>query len=264
MDDYITVRQIFRTQIEVIHSFAMEKAGESYDIYNKREMEAISMRITTQMLNESARRAGLPINNTSLLNYIKNDGTGNTLLDALNKKKETVATTAQKSNYEKIDKEADQLTQSAQALLQNDENGLFEQAKASGDNQNVYDSIENLFDSYNSTLKVLRNTSNTMNDFYRQMLLEAPEGAKDSLAGVGITFVKDGTVTVDMKKVKATDFATLESLFGKESDFVNKVEFLATRISDNAEANVESLSSTYNAGGNLYSAMNSSKYDFLG
>ena len=67
-----------------------------------------------------------------------------------------------------------------------------------------------------------------------------------------------------MEKVKATDFATLESLFGKESDFVNKVEFLSTRISDNAEANVESLSSTYNAGGNLYSAMNSSKYDFWG
>ena len=45
------------------------------------------MRITTQMLNESARKAGLPINNTSLLNFIKNDGTGNTLLDALNKKR---------------------------------------------------------------------------------------------------------------------------------------------------------------------------------
>lgn len=133
MDDYLIVRRIFHTQIEVIHSLAMEKVGESYDTYNKREMEAISMRITTQMLNESARKAGLPINNTSLLNYIKNDGTGNTLLDALNKKKKTAATTAQKSNYEKIDKEADQLTQSAQALLQNDENSLFEQAKASGD-----------------------------------------------------------------------------------------------------------------------------------
>ena len=85
MDDYLIVWRIFHTQIEVIHSFAMEKERESYDTYNKREMEAISMRITTQMLNESARKAGLPINNTSLLNYIKNDGTGNTWLDALNR-----------------------------------------------------------------------------------------------------------------------------------------------------------------------------------
>lgn len=222
------------------------------------------MRITTQMLNESARKAGLPINNTSLLNYIKNDGTGNTLLDALNKKKETAATAAQKSDYEKLDKEADQLTQAAEVLLKDGENSLFEQAKTSGDNQKVYDSIEKLFGSYNSTLKELRNTSNTMNDFYRQMLLEAPDEVKESLSGVGITFAKDGTARVDMEKVKAVDLETLQGLFGKESDFVQKIEFLSTRISDNAEANVESLGNAYNAGGNLYSAMSSSKYDFLG
>lgn len=57
---------------------------------------------------------------------------------------------------------------------------------------------------------------------------------------------------------------TLQGLFGKESDFVQKIEFLSTRISDNAEANVESLGNAYNAGGNLYSAMSSSKYDFWG
>ena len=30
-----------------------------------------------------------------------------------------------------------------------------------------------------------------MNDFYRQMLLEAPAETKESLAGIGITFAKD-------------------------------------------------------------------------
>ena len=42
MDDYLIVRRIFHTQIEVIHSFAMEKAGESNDTYNKREMEVMA------------------------------------------------------------------------------------------------------------------------------------------------------------------------------------------------------------------------------
>ena len=168
------------------------------------------MRITTQMLNESARQAGLPINRSTLLDYIKSDGATNPLLEAMNRNKENVANTAKKSNYEKLDKEADQLTQSAQALLQDGENSLFEQAKASGDNQKVYDSIENLFENYNSILKALRTTSNTMNDFYRQMLLEAPAETKEGLAGVGITFAKDGTATVDMAKVKAADFTTLE------------------------------------------------------
>ena len=222
------------------------------------------MRITTQMLNESARQAGLPINRSTLLDYIKSDGATNPLLEAMNRNKENVANTAKKSNYEKLDKEADQLTQSAQALLQNGENSLFEQAKESGDNQKVYDSIENLFENYNSTLKALRTTSNTMNDFYRQMLLEAPAETKESLAGVGITFAKDGTATVDMEKVKAADVATLEKMFGKESDFVKKVELLSTRISDYVEANVKSLGNAYNSNGDLYSTTGSSKYDYLG
>ena len=31
------------------------------------------MRVTTQMLNETARKARLPINNSTLLDYINND-----------------------------------------------------------------------------------------------------------------------------------------------------------------------------------------------
>lgn len=222
------------------------------------------MRITTQMVNESARKSGLPINNTSLLNYIKTDGTGNTLLDALNKSKEASANSEQKNSYEKIDKEADQFTQAAEMLLQDGENSLFEQAKLSGDNQKVYNGIESLFEKYNSTLNVLRNTSNTMNDFYRQMMLEASAETKESLSSVGVSFAKDGSAKVDMEKIKSTDFETLEGLFGKDSDFVNKIAFLATKVSDNAEANIKSLNSAYNASGNLYAAIGNSKFDFWG
>ena len=222
------------------------------------------MRITTQMVNESARKSGLPINNTSLLNYIKTDGTGNTLLDALNKSKETSQNSAQKNSYEKLDKEADQLTQVAESLLQEGADSLFEQAKVSGNNQKVYNGIEGLFEKCNSTLKALKNTSNTMNDFYRQMMLETSVEAKDNFADIGIAFSKDGTAAVDMEKVKNADITTLESLFGTESDFVNKIEFLSTRISNNAEANIESLSSAYNGKGSLYAAMSNSKFDFWG
>lgn len=222
------------------------------------------MRITTQMLNESARRAGLPINRPSLLDYINKTGTGNTLLEALNRNKKTAANSVQTNNYEKLENHADQLTQSAQALLQDGENSLFEQAKASGDNRKVYDSIENLFENYNSTLKALRATSNTMNDFYRQMLSEALAEKKEALAGVGITFAKDGAAVVDREKLKAADSETLEALFGRDSDLVNKAGFLSERISDYAKANLESLSSAYNAGGSLYTAMGSTKLDFWG
>ena len=44
------------------------------------------MRVTTQMLNESARKAGLPLHDTSLLNYINKENGGNGLLDAISNK----------------------------------------------------------------------------------------------------------------------------------------------------------------------------------
>ena len=94
----------------------------------------MDMRITTQMLNESARKASLPINNTSLLNYIKNDGIGK----------------------------------------------------------------------------------------------------KERLSGVGVTFAKDGTAEVNIEKLKTSDLEILVGLFGKDSNFVSKIQFLSARISDNA------------------------------
>lgn len=222
------------------------------------------MRITTQMLNESARKSGLPINNTSLLNYINGDETNNSLLEALNKNKKATANTESRMNYEKLEQAADKLTQSTQIMLQEDESNLFKQAEESGDNQKVYDSIESLFENYNSIMTALKNASGTMNDFYRQMLTEAAEEEKDSLESIGITFEKDGTASVDMEKVKAVDLETLENIFGSKSDFMSKINFISTRISDNAEANIESLSSTYSSAGNLYTTSMSSKYDFWG
>ena len=165
---------------------------------------------------------------------------------------------------EKLNKEADQLTQVAESLLQDGADSLFEQAKVSGDNQKIYNGIEGLFEKYNSTLKALRSASNTMTDFYRQTMMETAIESKESLSSVGITFAKDGTASVDIEKMKVTDLTTLENLFGSKSEFVNKIGFLSDRISNNAEANIESLSSAYNAGGNLYSLLNSSKYDFWG
>lgn len=225
------------------------------------------MRITTQMVNESARKAGLPVNNTSLLNYINSDENNSSLLQALNKNKNTstaAVDTVSKKNYETLGKEAEKLTDVTAVFLQENDDNLFMQAKESGDNQKIYDSIESLFENYNSTLKALKNTSGTLNDFYRQMLAETPEEAKDSLESIGITFAKDGTASVDMDKVKEADLETLENLFGSKSDFVSKMNYISTRVSNNAQANVESLSSAYSSNGSLYSGSSSSKYDFWG
>lgn len=223
-----------------------------------------AMRITAQMLNAQAMKAGMPIKHSTLLDYVKKDKMNSPLYEALNNNKRATVNSVKKGSYEKLDKVADKLNKSAKVLQGNDEKDIFEQAKISGDGSKVYESIEMFVDDYNDMITALKTSPNTINEFYRQMLSETSDEIKGSLKNIGVTFNDDGTADVDIAKIKKTDLETLEGLFGKESDFVSKVDFISGRISDNAEANIKSLSSTYNSGGNTYEASGKNRYDFFG
>ena len=218
------------------------------------------MRITTQMLNRSARKAGLPINNTSLLNYI-NGNSSNTMLNALNKNSTTDAAT--KSKYEKLEKTADQLSEAASAFTATGKDSLFSKARESGDNQDIYNTVENFVGKYNSTISALKNTSSTSNDYYSQTLKSAASDNKEALESIGITIAKDGSLSVDKDKLKEADIDTLEKVLGNTKGFTQKAAYVAGRVSDNAQTNQSSLSSQYSSKGSLYSAL-ASKYNLYG
>ena len=157
------------------------------------------IRVTTQMLNESARRAGLPVNNTSLLNYI-NGNSGNTLLNALNKSSTTDPAT--KTKYAKLEKTADQLSEAANVFTASGEDSLFSKARENGDNHCIYSAVEDFVGKYNSTISALKNTPSTLNDYYSQMLKSAASDNKNALESIGITVAKDGSLSVDKDKLK--------------------------------------------------------------
>ena len=218
------------------------------------------MRITTQMLNESARKAGLPINGTSLLNYI-NGNSNNTLLNALNKNSTTDAAT--KTKYEKLEKTADQLSEAASAFTATGKDSLFSKARESGDNQDIYNAVENFVGKYNSTISALKNTSSTLNDYYSQMLKSAASDNKEALESIGITIAKDGSLSVDKDKLKEADIDTLEKVLGNTTGITKKVAYVSGRVSDNAQTNQSSLSNQYSSTGSLYSTL-ASKYNLYG
>ena len=218
------------------------------------------MRITTQMLNESARKAGLPINGTSLLNYI-NGNSNNTLLNALDKSSATDA--AAKTKYKKLEKAADQLSEAASVFMATGEDSLFSKARESGDSQDIYSAVEDFVGKYNSTLSALKNTSSTLNDYYSQMLKSAASDNKEALESIGITIAKDDSLSVDKDKLKEADIDTLEKVLGNTKGFTQKAAYVADRVSDNAHTNQSSLSSQYSSTGSLYSAL-ASKYNLYG
>ncbi len=213
------------------------------------------MRITTQMLNASMRKAGLPINNVSLLNYVNGSSQGS-LLNALNKK----GIKLQDKGFEKLKGQAEKLQQAAEKMASEKS---FQEARTSGDLQPIISNVQEMVKNYNNTIKSMKNSSSPLNQYYRQMLKEAAADDKDKLKEIGITRGEDGTLKLDEEKLKASDVDKLEEILGAKGTFSSKVSFLADKIADNARANASSASSQYNALGNNYFA-SASRYNFWG
>lgn len=231
------------------------------------------MRVTTQMLNRSAQKAGLPTNRTSLLNYINGNNSNVSLANALSRSNRAADAT-KRSDYEKLEKSADQAAAATDKLL-----------SAGSENTTATD-LQSFVDKYNEMLKSLGKSSDTLNLFYAQTAKDTVKEYKEELAEIGITVAKDGTLSFDRagfdrfhaeQAAKAaenvsgdgtgTDAAaetgnTLNALFAKEGGFFSKVNYLASRVSDYADANAESYSDYYNATGSRASAYSNGRYNF--
>ncbi|MDE5803614.1 MAG: hypothetical protein K2I22_11920 [Lachnospiraceae bacterium] len=222
------------------------------------------MRVTTKMLNDSAQKAGLPVNGNSLLNYVNGNSSEKNLLSTLNKNKGKSVSAAQKSSYEKVENASGKLSKSAADLVSNAEDSVFAKADMEEGKEALYDKIADFLNGYNDTLKTLRAVAGTMENFYCKSLQDEAEKNSEALKAIGITLSKDGTMSLDKNKLKQADPAEIEKVLGKSGNFVSRVAFLAGKISDNAEANVKSVSNQYTAAGSLSQTAAASKYSFWG
>lgn len=220
------------------------------------------MRITTQMLDNSFRKAGLPVRRKSLMDYINNDNSSDTLFGIISQNVST-KNLLNRKNYEKLEQAADDLAQTTEIFTAEDRESVFEKIKNGGDEQELYASVEKLVESYNNTADALQSAEGTMNRYYRQMLQSAAADNKESLSSIGISITKEGKLELDKEKLQAADIEEIEQALGESGSFVKRTAFLAEKISDNAEANMESISSQYDAEGYSFSEL-LSKYDVRG
>lgn len=221
------------------------------------------MRITTRMLDESAIKAGIPINRNSLLSYVNSGSMENILLSARNSKKSNTANKEKKNGYEKLDTAADQLLKKTELFTAKGKDSIFEKAKESDDTKEIGTNVEDLVEAYNETIQVLQSSSDFLGKYYGKMLQQVASEQKDELSKIGITIEKNGTLKVDKDKIKEVDIDSLEKMFGASGTFSTKVGFLAEKISDHAEANVKAVSSQYNANGDIATDF-ISRYNFFG
>lgn len=220
------------------------------------------MRITTLMLDRSMAKTGLPIQRSSLLDYLNNNASDNTLLASLSKVG-NAGSSLSKKNYEKLKDAADTLGEQTGALTAEGRDAIFEQLKNGGDREELDGTVEKLISSYNSTMDSLLSTNNTLNLYYYQMMSDTALESKEELASIGINVGKDGKLSIDKEKFDAADVESIEKVLGASGGFIQKADFLAERVSSNAKANVESLSTQYNASGSSYAEV-LSRYDVKG
>lgn len=223
------------------------------------------MRVTTQMLNESARKAGLPVNNVSLLNYVNGGGknNNNTLLSALQSKPSKKVNAVDKGKYQKMEKAAEKLGRQADKFSATGEESLLAKAKATGDYTDVYKEIETLISEYNSTLSILGAVQGNMNSFYAQNMKDLISENGEALESIGITADKTGKLQLNKEKLEAADKESIAKALGSEGKLTAKLSFLAGRVENNAQGNLESASAGYSVNGDFTSAYHN-KYDYRG
>ena len=210
-------------------------------------------RASAQMLNTTRRRTGLSSRRSSLPSAVRSRRAGiSSRLDAMNAGSQQSGRIA-RSNYEKLQKSADSLVDRAQLLAEKADTG----AKSIGS------TAADMVSDFNSTLKYLRQNSGVLNTYYAQSFKETATTNRKELEEIGISVANDGSLTLNQEKLSEADQEKVRKMLGTDSDFIKRINAVASRAADNARANAESVSSQYNAAGGLASSY-LSKYNFRG
>ena len=226
-------------------------------------MEEIILRVTNQMLRQSAQKAGIDFNQTSLLDILNSKKSSTNLLSGASTSNSTLAK-LQKSHYTEIEKSADKLKQYASNCSAAGTDSLFAKAEKSGSTKDVVGNIKNLVSSYNTTVSKLKTSSSTLNNYYLQQMKSLVTANSDKLKTIGITQAKDGTMSVDTKTLESASLSDLKAAFGSSNVFTSRMSYVSDKVEQNATANIESTSSLYNASGSNSYLSSTNKYNFLG
>ncbi len=228
------------------------------------------MRITNQIMQQTAKRTGIPLQQNSLLDILNKSSSSNSLLPSVGKSSGLGSTNA---FLEKLnDKSSKQLKDAAQSLsdyasnlAEDKEGSLFAKAEASKDTSELVAQIKGMAEAYNKTLKYLNGSDSALNKFYQQELNSYLTDHADALKKVGVTKKNGGGISIDEEVLKAADIESLKAAFGGASGFSEKVSYVSGRVAENARVSSAGVLGGYDSGGkDFWNYFTSNMYDFWG
>ncbi len=205
------------------------------------------LRVTSQMLENNRRRAGRSSGGSSLLKYVNGNGAGGS--SRLN----TMNTGSARANrlmakgYETLEKSSTKLVDQAKHLADKIDDKDNKDKK-------ITDQAAKMVDCFNEALKDLKQSSGVLNQYYFQTLRDVSLENEDALEEIGITVSSGGSLSLNREKLESADWEKVEKLLGSEGKFMKQMNYVASRVADNARSNSESLSSRYNSRGDITSS----------
>lgn len=156
---------------------------------------------------------------------------------------------------------AGQVIDYADKLTDRSDTSLFAKAKESGETAEVVSTIKGLVGQYNSMLQNLKESGGRADDSYVTQLNNISRMNGSELASCGVKRNLDGSLTVDEKKLAATDFETLEKVWNGNSSFAGRAALWADSVESSAERNMKAqASSSYS---NLFNNYSNNNYSNL-
>ncbi len=204
--------------------------------------------------------------------YAKDDSDG-TPTAAISKIDSRTTSTAADSTrtLAAIEKSADKLKESADALISKgadsvfkqkeivtkDENGV-ETAKKGYDTDAIYSAVSDFVKDYNSLLENAGNANATNISNKTLSLVNMTKANEKLLSDVGITIDKDNALSIHEETFKKADVSTVKTLFNGSGSYAYRVSAQASLIdfaanTESSRANTYTFNGTY---GNTYSTGN--------
>ena len=143
--------------------------------------------------------------------------------------------------YTRMQTAAGQVKSSAEKLLKTGENSIFEQEDTAKAKEQAVEEIKNFVNDYNILMGRLNSSSDNTDTTYRKKLQDIATAGKKELEKVGITIGKNGTLSLDDKKLKEAELADEKSLFYTKGCLGEKVKTVSDLVYKHAKEKVQTL-----------------------
>lgn len=182
-----------------------------------------------------------------LLKAYYSESASDSVKSLVNNTQNNVVSSEETEALTKVQSTTDNLKESADALLANGKDSVFDKEEADA----VYDAVNQFVKDYNSVISAAKEVSNENVANKAANMVEATQSNVKLLNQIGITVNEDNTLSIDKEAFQKADVSKVKNLFNSTGSYGYGVSVQASMINYAADraaskANTYTVNGTYN------------------